>query len=143
MNSSIVSGMEGETSTVVTEEQTARYLGSGSVAVMGTPALVALMERASVAAVSGRLAEGESTVGARIDVKHLAPTPVGMRVTARARLEEVEGRKLHFRIEARDDGEKVGEAVHLRVVIDAESFGKRAADKASQPSEKNGGRTAD
>ena len=58
---------------------------------------------------------------------------MGMRVTACARLPEAEGRRLNFRIEAHNDGEKVGEAIHLRVVIGAESFGKRANDKASQP----------
>ena len=131
MAGTITPGLVGEASTVVVVEQTARYLGSGSVAVLGTPALVALMERVAVAAVADHLVEGESTVGARIDVKHLAPTPVGMRVTACARLAEVEGRRLRFRIEAHDDREKVGEAIHLRVVIDPGSFGKRAGDKIS------------
>ncbi len=129
MAGTIAPGLVGEASTVVVEGQTARSLGSGSVAVLGTPALVALMERAAVAAVADHLAEGESTVGARLDVKHLAPTPVGMRVTACARLAEVQGRRLHFLIEAHDEREKVGEAIHLRVVIDPGSFGKRAGDK--------------
>ena len=132
MGEDLSPGLEGELAMVVREEQTAQHLGSGDVAVFGTPALVALMERAAVAALEGHLGAGQSTVGARIDVRHLTPTPLGMRVTARARLVEVEGRKLRFQIEAHDEKEKVGEATHLRMIIELEAFKERAEAKAQK-----------
>ena len=115
-------GMIGEASAVVTREQSAAHLGSGDLDVLGTPALAALMERAAVAALQGRLGEGESTVGARIDLRHLAPTPVGARIEARARIAEVEGRRIRFQIEARDERQTIGRADHLRVVVDRATF---------------------
>ena len=95
-------GLTGEIEAVVTEADTAARLGSGLVPVFGTPALVGLMEGAAVQALAGRLPPGQTSVGGRIDVRHLAPTPVGMRVRARAELLEVEGRRLVFRVEAWD-----------------------------------------
>ncbi len=122
-------GLTGEAEWKVTEEITAARWGSGLVPVLGTPALVALMEQAAVTALEGRLPAGSTSVGVRIDVRHLAATPVGMKVRARAQLTEVEGRHLTFRIEAWDEVEKVGEATHERVVIDRERFMRRVAEK--------------
>ena len=115
-------GMIGEASSVVTQEHSAARLGSGDLAVLGTPALAALMERAAVAALQGRLGVGESTVGARIDLQHLAPTPIGMKISARARIAEVEGRRIRFEIEARDERQTIGRADHLRVIVDRATF---------------------
>jgi predicted thioesterase len=114
---------------VVGPENTARHLGSGGVEVLATPELVRLMERAAVAAVDPRLPPGMATVGARIDVEHLAPTPVGMFVIARAELVAVEGRRLTFQIVARDEHEVVGRARHERAIIDLERFAGRLAAK--------------
>lgn len=129
MAGTITPGLVGEASTVVVEEQTARYLGSGSVAGLGTPALVALMERAAVAAVADHLAEGESTVGAGIDVKHLAPTPVGMTVIANATLKEIDGRRLVFDVSASDEVEQIGEGTHKRFIVAHERFEQRVREK--------------
>ena len=122
-------GLQGECVQPVTEADTAARHGSGLVPVFSTPALVALMERAAVEALRGRLPDGQTTVGGRIDVRHLAATPVGMTVRAAARLERVEGRKLVFRVEAWDEAEKIGEALHERYLIDEARFMERVAAK--------------
>lgn len=124
-------GLIGEASREVSEALTANRLGSGQVPVLGTPALVALMEQAAVSALEGHLPEGQTSVGVRIDVRHLAATPVGMRVRARAELTAVEGRRLRFRVEAWDDVERIGEATHERVIVDRERFLQRTEAKAA------------
>jgi predicted thioesterase len=125
-------GLTAEHTFTVTEADTAAKLGSGLVPVFATPALVALMEAAAVQALAGRLPEGRTTVGGRIDIRHLAATPIGMTVRARAELTEVEGRKLTFKIEAWDEVEKIGEAIHERIVIDLEKFVARTQAKKLQ-----------
>lgn len=125
------SGVIGELEMMVSEANTAEQLGSGSVAVLGTPALVGLMEGAAIQALEGHLAEGQTTVGGRIDVRHLAPTPVGMNVRARAELQEVDGRRLVFHVEAWDAVERIGEAEHVRFVIDEARFTAQAQAKSA------------
>jgi len=122
-------GLTGEATTVVTETDTAGHWGSGLVPVFGTPALVGLMEGAAVQALAGHLPPGRTSVGGRIDVHHLAPTPMGMRVRARAELLEVEGRRLVFHIEAWDEVEQIGRATHERFIVDEERFVAQAKAK--------------
>ena len=122
-------GLSGETEMVVTEADTADRWGSGLVPVLGTPALVGLMEGAAVQALAGHLPPGQTSVGGRIDLRHLAPTPVGMRVRARAKLLEVEGRRLVFRVEAWDEVEQIGEATHERFVVGEGRFVAKAQAK--------------
>ena len=122
-------GLIGEVEIVVAEADTAVRLGSGTVPVLGTPALVGLMESAAVRALADRLPPGRTSVGGRIDVRHLAATPVGMCARARAELLEVEGRRLVFHIEAWDAVERIGEATHERFVIDEARFVARAEAK--------------
>ncbi|MEE8392231.1 MAG: thioesterase family protein [Anaerolineae bacterium] len=124
-------GLTGEVEIVVTEADTAARLGSGLVPVLGTPALVGLMEGASVRALTGHLPPSRTSVGGRIDVRHLAPTPVGMRVRACAKLLEVEGRRLIFHVGAWDEVEQIGEATHERFIIDEEKFVANAQAKAN------------
>lgn len=122
-------GLNAEINRIVTEADTAAKWGSGLVPVFGTPSLVGLMEAAAVKALEGYLPEGQTTVGGRIDVRHLAATPVGMQVRARAELTSVDGKKLTFQIEAWDEVEKIGEALHERFVIDTEKFIARTQTK--------------
>ena len=129
MFDSIVTGLTGEYQVHVVAENTAKHLGSGSVMVFATPELVRAMERASVRAVDPLLPEGYRTVGTHVDVRHLAATPLGMTVSARAELVEVNGRKLTFHVEAFDEVEKVGEGIHERVIVDLAKFGERASTK--------------
>ncbi|MFH5836175.1 thioesterase family protein [Proteiniclasticum sp. C24MP] len=115
-------GMVYEHSRTVTDKDTAEAHGSGDLAVYATPALVALMEYAAKELVKPRLSEGETTVGVRMEVSHLKATAVGSEVRARAVLLEAEGRKLSFRMEAYDGEILIGEALHERVMVDAERF---------------------
>ncbi len=124
-------GLVGERETMVQVANTAQHLGSGAVSVFATPEMVRLMERAAVAAVDHLLPEGYRTVGVQVDVRHLAATPLGMTVRARAELLDVEGRKLTFRVEAFDDVEKVGEGVHRRMIVRLAKFKERVQSKSS------------
>lgn len=128
--------LAGECTWTVTSEMTATRVGSGLVEVFSTPMLVALMENAAVDALDARLADSQTSVGVRIEVRHLAATPIGQTVRARATLTAVDGRRLTFTIEAWDDVEQIGEAVHERMVVDRDRFEARVAAKsqtASQP----------
>ncbi len=126
----LAAGLVGEATLVVEEKHTARHLGSGGVNVLATPIMIALMEEASRNAVEPLLEVGQLTVGASLDVKHLAPTPMGMQVTARAELLAVDGRMLTFHVEAHDEREQVGEGTHVRAVIVLEKFLARVKAKA-------------
>lgn len=125
----IVPGLVGECRLVVQESHTAQRLGSGRVEVLATPEMVRLMECAAVAAGDPLLPEGYGTVGIHLDVAHLAPTPVGMEVTARAELIAVEGRKLTFRVEARDQMELVGQGIHQRMIVNLVRFRDKSQAK--------------
>ena len=125
----IVPGLASETELVVCEDNTARVLGCGNVAVLATPEMIRLMEKAAVAAVDHLLPDGYRTVGVEVDVRHLAATPVGMRVRAQAELTAVEGRMLTFRVEASDEVERIGEGEHRRVIIALDRFEKRVESK--------------
>lgn len=129
---SIEPGLVGKMKSIVTDEDTAERWGSGLVPVFGTPSLVGLMENAAVQALDGYLPAEQTSVGGRMDVCHLAPTPVGMQVHARAELLEIDGRRLVFRIEAWDDVERIGEATHERFIIELEPFVVKAKAKSSQ-----------
>ena len=122
-------GLSTELEHTVTDADTASHWGSGGLPVFSTPALVGLMESAAVAALSGHLSPGQTTVGGHIDVRHLAATPVGMQVRARAELTAVEGRKLVFKVQAWDEVELIGEADHDRFVIDEAKFVAKVAAK--------------
>ncbi|WP_433227847.1 thioesterase family protein [Actinomadura formosensis] len=115
-------GLRAETSLVVGEEDTAVHAGSGDVPVLGTPRLVALAEAATVEAVAGRLAGGRTSVGTRVEMRHLAASPVGARVTVEAVLEEVDGKRLVFGVRAVDERGAVGDGRIERVVVDRERF---------------------
>ncbi len=125
----LTTGITGKVEITVSNEDTAAKWGSGLVPVYSTPALVGLMESAAVQALRGYLAEGKTTVGGRIDVKHMAATPVGMKVHALAELVEIDGRRLVFKVQAWDEAEQIGEAVHERYIIDEAKFLARVQAK--------------
>jgi fluoroacetyl-CoA thioesterase len=127
----LLPGLTGKMEMIVTEADTAARLGSGAVPVLGTPALVRLMEGAAVQALIEHVPPGQVSVGGRIDVRHMAPTPVGMRIRAYAELLEVEGRRLTFRVEAWDEAEQIGHATHERFIIDEETFIANAQAKVN------------
>jgi fluoroacetyl-CoA thioesterase len=115
-------GLTAQVRLVVGDADTAAAMGSGLVPVLSTPRLVALCEEATVAAVTGHLGDGETTVGTRIEIDHHAPTPVGDEVTVTARLDAVDGRRLRFNVDVADTDGPVAGAVVLRAVIDREHF---------------------
>ncbi|MDP9326153.1 MAG: thioesterase family protein [Candidatus Dormibacteraeota bacterium] len=106
----------------ITPEMSARHIGSGDVGVLSTPTMIAMMEGASTRMVQPHLEEGQTTVGYIVNIRHLAPTPVGNEVTVTSRLEEIDGRKLRFHVEAREGDKVVGEGEHVRVIIDTARF---------------------
>jgi len=114
--------MDARIDLVVTDADTALALGSGDVPVLGTPRVVALLEQTACAAVAGTLPEDRTTVGAHIDMKHLAPSRVGSTVTGVATLNEVDGKLLHFQIEAIMGSEVVAVGTHLRAIVPRAGF---------------------
>ncbi|HEV8682554.1 MAG TPA: hotdog domain-containing protein [Actinomycetota bacterium] len=107
---------------VVGEDDTAEAVGSGDVPVLATPVVLTLVERAAVAAVAPHLDPGTTTVGARVGLDHLAPSRIGVRVSATARLDSVEGRRLKFSFEVSDGRGVVARGIHYRVVVGRNAF---------------------
>ena len=120
-------GATNELTVLVDESMTADRFGNTGVKVLATPMLVSYFELAAHRLAMRALGPGQGTVGFRVDIRHLAPTPVGMRVTFRATLAERDGRRLLFRVEADDEGQRVGEGMHERFVVDMERFLARLA----------------
>lgn len=135
MNYDIPIGTTGTRTIQVTEDKTALHLGSGGIKTYATPAMVALMEGASVKAIDSLLPEGFASVGIAISVKHLAATPLGQTVKATATVTEVDRRKVKFAIEAWDELEKIGEGTHTRFIIDVAKFEERLEEKSKQANE--------
>ena len=126
----IETGMTHTVEKTVTADMTAKAIGSGGLEVLGTPYMMALMECAAMWCVQNELPEGKGTVGVEIASSHLAPTPVGMKVTATARLRSIERRKLWFDIEVNDEKGKCGEGSHLRIIVNSKAMSEKAANKA-------------
>ena len=118
----ITVGLEATVSTLVETEDTALNVGSGSLRVYATPCMAALMEGAACEALEGCLPEEKTTVGIELNLKHMAATPVGMEVSAKAQVTAVEGNIITFFIEAFDEAGKIGEADHKRAVVTSQRF---------------------
>lgn len=115
-------GLTARIELVIAEGDTASAVGSGDVAVLATPRIIALVEQAAVAAVTGNLAEGQTTVSMRVQLDHLAPASVGETVTANAKLERVDGRRLTFSVSASDERGLVAAGKLTRVVVERQRF---------------------
>lgn len=122
-------GIIARKSITVTQDLTAAAMGSGTLDVYATPALVALMENTAMLSVSALLGTGEVTVGSSIHVEHTAASPVGITVSCGSTLTAVEGRKLTFALEAFDTKGPIGKATHVRYIVDAERFVAKANQK--------------
>lgn len=122
-------GMSKEEIFLVKEEHSAIHVGSGSVRVLATPWMIGFMERVCQRLLAEHLPQGYSSVGVRVDVQHLAPSPVGSLVKVRGEVLSLDGSKVNFQVEAWDGEEKIGEGQHWRVVIDEARFLRRVAAK--------------
>ena len=122
-------GMKGRKEIVVTQEKTAKAMGSGTLDVFATPAMIALMETTAFESVAGELEEGSGTVGTALKVKHVAATPVGMKVVCETELVEVDGRALTFSVKAFDEKGLIGEGEHERFIVFNEKFQAKADAK--------------
>ena len=123
-------GMAGEASLIVSPAETAARMGNDpEIDVLATPSLLLLVEAACYAAVKPALAAGQRLVGSAVQLRHLAPTPVGERVTARATLIEADGPKLIFEVVVDDEHERVGQARMEQYAIDLARFRQRLARK--------------
>jgi fluoroacetyl-CoA thioesterase len=125
-------GLVGAADLRVGVEHTAPSIGSGAIPVLGTPVMINLMEGAALAAVEHLLPAGHQSLGIHLDVRHIAATPIGMRVRATAELTSVDGRTLTFRVEARDERETIGDGTHQRVVVNVARFDQRVQAKAGE-----------
>jgi predicted thioesterase len=119
-------GLSAEIELEVTADDTAVALGSGSVAVLGTPRIVALCEEATCLAVAAQLGPGETTVGLRVELAHLAPIAVGSKVTAEATLDKMEGRRLIFTVSVNDASGLVAAGKVTRATVDVKGFLEKA-----------------
>ncbi|MEX2240088.1 MAG: thioesterase family protein [Burkholderiales bacterium] len=122
-------GLQGRADLLVGEEHTAPRVGSGRVHVLATPVMINLFEAAALDAVERLLPAGRQSLGTVLNVRHIAATPVGMRVTATAEVTGIEGRTIRFRVEARDERELIGDGTHERVVVNVAKFDERVQRK--------------
>ena len=128
-NIDIRPGLAGRARLTVGEEHTAPRVGSGRVHVLATPVMINLIEAAALDALDKHLPPGYQSLGTRIDVQHIAATPVGMKVAAKALVSRVEGRKVFFTVKAKDEQEVIGEGTHERVIVNVAKFDERIRRK--------------
>jgi fluoroacetyl-CoA thioesterase len=125
-------GVSGRAELLVGEEHTAPRVGSGLVHVLATPVMINLFEAAALDAVDQYLPAGYQSLGTVLNVRHIAATPVGMKVVSTARITKIEGRTVHLFIEARDEKELIGDGLHERVVVNVEKFSRRLESKLAR-----------
>lgn len=124
-------GTTHESTVLVTDENAVSFLGVEGARVLGTPYMIGYLEMTARDSVKPFLDEGYDTVGARVDVRHLAATPIGMQVTFRSEVTGVDDRRLHFKVEAFDQKEKIGEGTHERAIINVARFAARLQSKSA------------
>ena len=127
-------GASATRSIVVTREMTVAHFHSDMPEVYGTPMMIYLMEVTAAAAIQGYLPEGWVSVGAAVSIKHLAATPVGFTVTAKAEVMSVSDNTIVFAVEAHDGVEKIGEGTHVRAPVNMERFEQRVRAKSPETS---------
>lgn len=128
----IPAGASASRSVAVTREMTVAHFHPDMPEVYGTPMMIYLMEVAAAAAIQEYLPEGWVSVGALVNVRHLAATPVGFTVTAKAEVISVNENLVTFAVEAHDGVEKIGEGTHIRALVELERFDKRMKIKAAK-----------
>lgn len=122
-------GIKGKEEVIVTKELTAKELGSGTLNMFGTPAMITLMEKTSWKSVQTYLEKGQVTVGILLEIKHISATPLGMKVFCESELIEVDGKRLTFLVRVFDEVGLIGEGRHERFIVSSEKFQKKTNDK--------------
>jgi thioesterase superfamily protein len=122
-------GIKGCIETVATSEKTAKSIGSGGLDVFATPMMISLMEETCFKSVDSELEAENTTVGIEVNIKHLAATPVGMKVRCESELIKIDNRSLTFNVKAYDEKGLIGEGVHQRFIVNREKFQKKANEK--------------
>jgi len=122
-------GKSGTAAVEVTEKNTAKAVGSGSLDVFATPMMVALMEQAACRCMADSLEETQTSVGTQINVAHVAASPLGANISATATITAVEGRKVSFSVTAHDGVNEIGNGMHDRFIVDAERFMKKLEER--------------
>lgn len=117
--------------TIVGNDMFASHLGSGNLEVYATPAMIGMMENAAMNCIARFLGENESSVGSKISVSHLSPTPAGVDVYAIATVTATDGKRVDFSIEAFDSFGKIGEGTHTRYIVDCKKFMTKANSKSA------------
>jgi fluoroacetyl-CoA thioesterase len=130
----VTTGLEGTSSLVVGPEHTAEKVGSGVIPVLATPVMVNVIESAALAAAEHLLSEGHQSLGISLDVRHIAATPVGMKITAEAQVTKVEGRTIYFAVTCHDEKELIGDGTHARIVVNVARFAERVRRKTGSRS---------
>ncbi len=125
----ITVGLKGTVKETVSDSNTAKAVGSGSLEVFATPMMIALMEKASCAAIQDVLEEGSTTVGTMVNIEHLSATPKGMEVTVESTVTAVDGRKISFETVAFDEAGVIGKGAHDRFIVNAEKFTSKTYSK--------------
>lgn len=125
-------GIKGHQELVVTQELTAKNMGSGVMDVFATPAMLALMEKTAFTSVAEYLNEGCGSVGTKVDIEHVASSPVGMKITCDSELIEIEGRKLVFKEEAYDEKGLIGKGTHERFIVENKKFQEKTDNKLAK-----------
>ena len=125
-------GIRGQKETIVTKQNTAAGIGSGSLEVFSTPIMILLMEESCFMSISAKLDEGFTTVGISVDVKHLSATPLGMKVEIKSELIKIDGRALTFKVEAYDEKGLIGEGIHERFIVNNEKFQAKTDSKSDK-----------
>ncbi|MDY3905203.1 MAG: thioesterase family protein [Lawsonibacter sp.] len=126
---SVTVGMKGRAEAEVNDQNTAMSAGSGTLPVFATPWMCALMEKASWTAVAPALAQGESTVGTKLNIFHLSATPVGLKVWAESEVTAVDGKRIELKVAAYDEKGLIGEGTHERFIVTDQRFLDKAARK--------------
>ena len=122
-------GLKNSAEDFVTEKNTAQALGSGSLKVFATPAMIRLIEKAAAELAEKNLPPESTSVGISLDVKHTAPTPIGLKVRADVTIISVDGRKIIFEVAAFDERGEIGRGSHERFIVDRKKFQDKADAK--------------
>lgn len=122
-------GLKNSAEKIVGEDDTALKVGSGSLKVLATPILTALMEKSATDLLEKILPEEFTSVGISLNIQHVAPTPVGLKIFAQAEIVELDGRKIIFKVSANDEVEEIGRGIHERFIVDRKKFFAKAEKK--------------